>query len=221
MADTAVTIGCRKTIEVASRLSAWLERSDALASEVKPVIDTALERATLDLRRIMRSIDFPPCVGIVGGPDRGKLQLAASAVFREGITSIKDFSDLRNEQTGFGAMLEHIAGDDLGVALRFRSSSARATVREGHRFPIEIDLLSTLDIVKIIVAAYHAHYPTATHDSAQQDKIQRVIERADRELSTAAISGFSPEDIANLRQHMWTEFEPLVICDSFDITSHV
>ena len=206
MADTAVSIGCRKTIEVASRLSAWLERSDALASEVKPVIDTALQRATLDLRRVMRSIEFPPCVGIVGGPDRSKLQLAASSLFREGITSIKDFSDLRNQQIGFGAMLEQVASDDLGTALRFRRSSARTTVKEGHRFPVQVDLLSTLDVVKIVVTAYHAHYPTATHDAGRQDEIQRIIDRADRELSNAAVSGFSPEDIANLRQHLWTEF---------------
>ena len=206
MVDTAVNIGCRKTIEVAGRLSAWLERSDALATEVKPVIDTALERATLDLRRVMRSLEFPPCVGIVGGPDRNKLQLVAASLFREGVTTVKDLSDLRNQQHGLGSLLEQIASDDLGTALRFRNAGSRASAKEGYRFPIQVELLSTLDIVKIIVAAYYSHVPDAAGTKLHQDDIQRAIDLADRELSTAAVSGFSPEDISNLRQHLWTEF---------------
>ncbi|MFT5511025.1 MAG: hypothetical protein ACI89J_004125 [Hyphomicrobiaceae bacterium] len=206
MADTAVSIGCRKTIEVAGRLSAWLDRSDVLAAEVKPVIGTALERATLDLRRVMRSIDFPPCVGVVGGPDRNKLQLVASALFQEGSTTVSELSDLRNQQQGLAALLDHIAGEDLGAAVRFRSADARAPVGEGYRFPVQIELLSSLDVVKIIIAAYYSHYPDAVRTKLNQSDIESAIERADSELSTAAVSGFSPEDVSSLRQHLWTEF---------------
>ena len=206
MADTAVSIGCRKTIEVAGRLSAWLDRSDVLAAEVKPVIGTALERATLDLRRVMRSIDFPPCVGVVGGPDRNKLQLVASALFQEGSTTVSELSDLRNQQQGLAALLDHIAGEDLGAAVRFRSADARAPVGEGYRFPVQIELLSSLDVVKIIIAAYYSHYPDAVRTKLNQSDIESAIERADSELSTAAVSGFSPEDVSSLRQHLWTEY---------------
>lgn len=205
MADTAVSIGCRKTIEVAGRLTAWLERSDALASAAKPVISSAMERATLDLRRVMRSIDFAPCVGIVGGPDHNKLELVASSLFQQGSTSINELSDLRHHRHGFQILLEQVAGDDLGAALRFRNGGTRSSANESYRFPIQIELLGTLDIVKIIIAAYYAHFPDAANARIQQDDIQQAIERADRELSTAAVSGFSSDDIFNLRQHLWTE----------------
>ncbi|MFY0612977.1 MAG: hypothetical protein JXQ99_15715 [Hyphomicrobiaceae bacterium] len=209
MTDTAVSIGCRKTIEVAGRLSAWLERSDVLASEIKPVISTATERATLDLRRVMHSIDFAPCVGLVGSSDRDKLQLASSSLFQPGATTINELTDLRYQQHDVRSIFEQVVGDDLGAAVRFRNASTRISSNDGYRFPIQIELLSTLDIAKIIVAAYYAHFPSAVGVRLQQDDIQQAINRADSDLSTAAISGLSSEDIYNLRQHLWAEFPRL------------
>ena len=205
MADTAVGIGCRKTIEVAGRLGAWLERSDALAGEVKPVISTAMERATLDLRRVMHSIDCAPCVGVVGGSDLDRLQLAAASLIQPGTTTIHELSDLHHQLHGVHTSLERIAGDDLGAALRFRHVSGRKSAGDGYLFPVQADLLGTLDIVKILVAAYYAHVPEADRKWLHQGDIQQAIERADKALSTAAVPGLSPDDIFNLRQHLWSE----------------
>jgi len=205
MADTAVSIGCRKTIEVAGRLTSWLDRSDAMATEIKPVISTALERASLDLRRVMRSLEYSPCVGLVGGPDRHKLDLVAAAVFQDSAT-ISELSQLRNQQQDFATVLGQMVGDDLGTALRFRSANVREPSASANRFPVQVDLFNTLDIIKIIVSAYYAHIPGAAHIRLRQQDIQSAIQQADQQLSTAAVSGLSPEDVSNLRQHLWSQF---------------
>ncbi|MBU2531694.1 MAG: hypothetical protein KKB37_03060 [Alphaproteobacteria bacterium] len=211
MADTALGIGCRKTIEVAGRLTAWLGRADVLSCEMKPVVETTLGRATRDLRRLMHSIEGSPCLGIVGGTDDLKIALFASAAFEPGSTTVSELSQLRIQQGTLPRLLGEIAGDDLGAAIRFRSAAMREPVNGAPRFPVQVDILGLIDITKIILTAYFSHCPHAAHGGFDQVEMERVIAGVDSELSTAPVSGLSGEDILDLRQHIWSAF-PQVEC---------
>lgn len=227
MADTAVSIGCRKTIEVAGRLTSWLERSDALPGEIKPVIETALESAALDLRRVMRSVELSPCVGLVGGADQNRLDLAAAALFQDN-SAISELSQLRHQQQDFGSIVRGITGDEQGVALRFCSQRHRDPIASANRFPVQVELLNALDIIKIIVNAYYSNIPGAASRSLKHSEIERAIKQVDQELSIAGTTGLSSDDIANLRQFLWAEFprverfRSLSLCGYWDwLSTHI
>ncbi len=208
MSDTALSIGCRRSIEIAARLGDWLEGSSALRPEVRPVIAGSVARASLDLRRIMRSIDAVPCLGLVGGAARDRAGLVVEALVQDDVTSI---GELGPDTASTARQISRLVGSDPGIAIRFRHGTGRRSGGSsvGDRQVIELELFSVFDIVKIIIGAYYVHVPGAAQKRFDETAIKQALADAEQDLSPAVIAGISGDDIVNLRQYLWARF-PMV-----------
>lgn len=176
----------------------WLTVNAEQVKQDRPALMKELRKAAIAARRLERAAMRKMCVGIFGISQSGKSYLVSALARKEGRPLMADFAGTKVD------FLDQInpegGGESTGLVTRF-TVDRPADLPAGY--PIEVRLLSEMDVVKILVNSYandvyHADEEEQHHD---REKIMAAVAKLGAGGGEQRSAQVSAEDIYDLEDY--------------------
>ncbi|HRD77666.1 MAG TPA: virulence factor SrfC family protein [Hyphomicrobiaceae bacterium] len=217
--ERRLAIECRQSGEALAKIIDWLEaRSDELDAENGPLCRS--------LRRSLKRIDVlaaaalqPASIGFVGTAGSGKSSLIAavatgapagiarlSVALDQTIPPVDALTMLAGGTAVPGTRADRSSG--VGLAVRYLVKSTAGP----PGFPLTFELMSQLDVVKVLARAYFSNCPLKSDLVPEAEQVRVMALEAGQHMSLFQMRGLGEDDIAALRDDIERRYhdEPLV-----------
>lgn len=203
--DTTLKLSCHRTIEQAERVTHWLKRRGEIAGHANRALRDSIEKSTVELHRLAEAAERPPALGLVGGTDSEKSEFITALLRPEGQSGR---IILGQRRAGLGAIASILPGEDEGgvsMMVRFRDAPPGGSDNDREAYPIEVRLVSHIDLAAIITLLCHTYLPSSATGTVSAKVVGAALEAAQAELRVNAVPGLSRRDILQLRDFLATQ----------------
>jgi hypothetical protein len=160
----------------------------------------SLRTGIYQVHRLATAAEAKMCVGVYGPSQAGKSYLVSALARKQGKRLI---AVLGGNEVDFIEMINPEGGkESTGVVTRFTTDEVLAP----PKFPIQIKLLSELDLIKLFVNSYVNDILQDEDDELQrhQEQVQRVL--AELDSMPRGVSPLSVEDVYELEDYCNSRF---------------
>lgn len=193
--EQKIILSCRQTGERAERLQEWLDQSRLMLKSQSRALRTEVQGIHSELSDVMEAVELPPTAGVLGSWGSHRAALVGALM-----SEMPSSEDDTRTTLGRDRLLTLMPRDcDGGQVANLRFVSAART-ETPFRFPIQIGLLSQLDLVRIIACAYAVHVPRRQQCIPAAEIVAERLASMAEQLGTQSFSGMARRDIDSIRE---------------------
>lgn len=182
----------------------WIADNEGRIRQEKVGLLRDFRAMRMELGRLQRATDRPMCVGVFGPSQSGKSYLI-SALARKGQAPL--MAVLGNEQMDFVAEINPPGNrESTGVVTRF---TIHRSANEDLQRPVEMRLLSEIDIVKILCNAFFEDVDHAAEAVLTDDEVESLLAAAEAAAGDGPIDRLTGDDILDLGRYLTDSYAAL------------
>lgn len=188
---------CRQLSAANNSAQRWIKENSEIVQDPHR-IGSSLRKSARRLKRIEKSLSKPMSVGVFGPSQAGKSYLLSTiAKGKDG----KLIADFNGEMKNFLSDINPQGGrESTGLVTRFTMKSEKSPFPD---FPVQLELLSEIDLVKILANTYFTDCKSS--DEPADKQIASSIARLKEEAIENVEQPLTEDDVEELRDYCNTE----------------
>lgn len=195
-ANDKLTSACQQVEALADEALSWCASAEGLLGFEGQSLDRHLQGLRQRVIKLQEAVGRKPAVAIAGPCGSGKTHLAAGLAGRGPEPLLSKFEGF---DTGidFLQQIRCAEAQASGVVVRFSSDDHGTPTK----FPVELSLLTSVDLIKILGAAYLSAATSAEVVAPTPADIEALAKRLTPQLSPFAISGLNEQQVWSVRDY--------------------